>query len=87
MTLTMANLKNIIRNWQLIQTVEEIMLRDNVERLRSALCYLSETQKRRVIKYFFYGKTLERIADEEGVNFTSVRESINSSIKKLRKFF
>ena len=67
--------------------VEEIMLRDNIERLRSALCYLSETQKRRVIKYFFYGKTLERIADEEGVNFTSVRESINSSIKKLRKFF
>lgn len=67
--------------------VEEIMLRDNIERLRSALCYLSETQKRRVIKYFFYGKTLERIANEEGVNFTSVRESINSSIKKLRKFF
>ena len=67
--------------------VEEIMLRDNIERLRSTLCYLSETQKRRVIKYFFYGKTLERIADEEGVNFTSVRESINISIKKLRKFF
>ena len=67
--------------------VEEIMLRDNIERLRSTLCYLSETQKRRVIKYFFYGKTLERIADEEDVNFTSVRESINISIKKLRKFF
>ena len=66
---------------------DEDMLRDNIERLRSALCYLSETQKRRVIKYFFYGKTLERIANEEGVNFTSVRESINSSIKKLRKFF
>ena len=67
--------------------VEEIMLRDNIEILRSALCYLSETQKRRVIKYFFYDKTLERIADEEGVDFTSVRESINSAIKKLRKFF
>lgn len=34
--------------------VEEIMLRDNIERLRSALCYLSETQKRRVINSVVY---------------------------------
>ncbi len=32
-------------------------------------------------------KTLEKIADEEGVDFTSVRESINSAIKKMRKLF
>ena len=58
-----------------------------IKRLREVLCYLSETQKRRVFKYFFYNKTLEKIADEEGVDFTSVRESVNSAIKKLRKFF
>ena len=63
------------------------MLKDNIKRLREVLCYLSETQKRRVFKYFFYNKTLEKIADEEGVDFTSVRESVNSAIKKLRKFF
>ena len=34
-----------------------------------------------------WNKTLEKIADEEGVDFTSVRESVNSAIKKLRKFF
>ena len=67
--------------------IEEIMLQDNIKRLREVLCYLSETQKRRVFKYFFYNKTLEKIADEEGVDFTSVRESVNSAIKKLRKFF
>lgn len=67
--------------------VEEIMLKDNIKQLREVLCCLSETQKRRVFKYFFYNKTLEKIADEEGVDFTSVRESINSAIKKLRKFF
>ena len=67
--------------------IEEIMLKDNIKRLREVLCYLSETQKRRVFKYFFYNKTLEKIADEEGVDFTSVRESVNSAIKKLRKFF
>lgn len=66
---------------------EEIMLKDNIKKLRSVLCHLSETQKRRIIKYFFYGKALEKIADEEKVNFTSVRESVNSAIKKLRKFF
>ena len=63
--------------------IEEIMLKDNIKRLREVLCYLSETQKRRVFKYFFYNKTLEKIADEEGVDFTSVRESVNSAIKKL----
>ena len=67
--------------------IEEIMLKDNIKRLREVLCYLSETQKRRVLKYFFYNKTHEKIADEEGVDFTSVRESVNSAIKKLRKFF
>ena len=67
--------------------MEEIMLKDNIKRLREVLCYLGETQKRRVFKYFFYNKTLEKIADEEGVDFTSVRESVNSAIKKLRKFF
>ena len=51
--------------------IEEIMLKDNIKRLREVLCYLSETQKRRVFKYFFYNKTLEKIADEEGVDFTS----------------
>ena len=67
--------------------VNEIMLKDNIKRLREVLSYLSETQKRRVLKYFFYNKTLEKIADEEGVDFTSVRESINSAIKKMRKLF
>ena len=30
--------------------IEEIMLKDNIKRLREVLCYLSETQKRRVFK-------------------------------------
>ncbi len=63
------------------------MLKDNIKRLREVLCYLSETQKRRVFKYFFYNKTLEKIADEEGVDFTSVRESVNSAIKKVEEIF
>lgn len=67
--------------------IEEIILQDNIQKLRQVLCNLSEKQKSRIIKYFFYNKSLENIAAEEGVDFTSVRESINSAIKKLRKFF
>lgn len=67
--------------------IEEIMLKDNIKKLREVLFNLSETQKRRVIKYFFYNKSFEKIAEEEGVDFSSVRESVNGAIKKLRKFF
>lgn len=77
--------------WQLLTTSPQQFKGGSIwsviKRLREVLCYLSETQKRRVFKYFFYNKTLEKIADEEGVDFTSVRESVNSAIKKLRKFF
>lgn len=67
--------------------VEDIMLQDNIKKLRQVLCNLSEKQKRRIISYFFYGKTLKQIAAEEGVDFSSVKESIDGAIKKLRKFF
>ena len=70
-----------------VDPVEEIMLQDNIKKLQKAIYCLSETQKRRIIKYFFYNQSFEKIADEEGVDFTSVRESVNSAIKKLRKFF
>ena len=67
--------------------VEDIMLQDNIKKLRQVLCNLSEKQKRRIISYFFYGITLKQIAAEEGVDFSSVKESIDGAIKKLRKFF
>lgn len=67
--------------------VEEIVLQDNIQKLREALCNLSEKQKQRVIQYFFYGKTFKQIADEEDLSAPAVKESIDSAIKKLKKFF
>ena len=55
------------------------------EQLREAINELSEVQKRRVIKYYFKNKTLQNIADEEGCSVASVKESLDSSITKLRK--
>ena len=55
------------------------------EELKKAILELSEVQKRRVIKYYFENKTLQKIAEEEGCSITSVKESLDSSINKLRK--
>ena len=55
------------------------------EELKKAILELSEVEKRRVIKYYFENKTLQKIAEEEGCSITSVKESLDSSINKLRK--
>ena len=55
------------------------------EELKKAILELSEVQKRRVFKYYFENKTLQKIAEEEGCSITSVKESLDSSINKLRK--
>ena len=55
------------------------------EELKKAILELSEVQKRRVIKYYFENKTLQKISEEEGCSITSVKESLDSSINKLRK--
>ena len=55
------------------------------EELKKAILELSEVQKRRVIKYYFENKTLQKIAEEEGCSIASVKESLDSSINKLRK--
>lgn len=67
--------------------IEEIMLQDNIKKLREALFNLNDKQKRRVIMYFFYNKTFKQIAEEEGVSAQSVQESVDGAIRKLRKFF
>ncbi len=48
---------------------------------------LTDVQKKRFIKHFYLNKTLREIATEENVHFTSVQESIEGAVKKLKKFF
>ncbi len=48
---------------------------------------LSETQRRRVLKYYFEGMTQTEIADSENVAQQNVAESLWRSIEKLKKFF
>mgnify|MGYP000057883847 CR=1 FL=1 len=46
--------------------IEEIMLKDNIKRLREVLCYLSEnTETQRFLSISSTTKHLQKIADEE----------------------
>ena len=68
-----------------ISIAEQIENKILQEELKKAILELSEVQKRRVIKYYFENKTLQKIAEEEGCSIASVKESLDSSINKLRK--
>lgn len=57
------------------------------EELHKAIARLSDTQRRRLVLYYFQQLTYEQIAEMEGCRYQSVQESILSAIKKLRKFF
>ena len=52
-----------------------------------AMQLLTETQRRRVNYYYLQNMTYEEIARTENANFVSIRESIQSALKKLKKYF
>ena len=68
-----------------ISIEEQIENKIMQEQLKKAINELSKIQKRRVIKYYFENKTLQKIATEEGCSIASVKECLDSSINKLRK--
>ena len=64
---------------------EEVEEKLQNEELYKAINLLSETQKRRIRKYYFEDKTLQQIANEENCAVQSVKESIEAGITKLKK--
>ena len=70
------------------ESVEETVLRSiEYERLHRAISELPETQRRRLILYYFEGLTYEQIARMEGCTIMPVKRSIDSAIKKLKLLF
>lgn len=71
--------------------IEQIFEYDRIESekrlisFRQAMKSLSEVQRRRVVKYFYEKKSLEMIAAEEGCTKTSIRDSINLAVKKVKR--
>ena len=69
------------------ESVEETVLRSiEYERLHRAITQLPETQRRRLMLYYFEGLTYEQIARMEGCTIMPVKRSIDSAIKKLKLF-
>lgn len=71
--------------------IESISVEDEVstkiinEELKSAINELNEIQKRRIIKYYFYDKTYEKIAKEENCSKVAVKYSIDTAIENISK--
>ena len=69
-------------------TVEESALQSmEYAKLHRAISELPETQKRRLILYYFQGLTYEQIAGMEGCTKRAVKFSVDIAVEKLKKFF
>ncbi len=64
------------------EIVEQILL---TEQLKNAISQLPNIQKRRLVKYYFLGKTYEAIAKEEKCTKRAVKFSVDIAIKKIQK--
>ena len=63
---------------------EDFLYREEIEELRNAIQLLTQTQRERLIKFFFEGKSSRVIAKEEGVAYSAVDKSIAAAIKNLK---
>lgn len=57
------------------------------EQLHNAILELPETQRRRLILYYFQGLTYEQIAEMEGCTHPAIIKSVSSALEKIKKFF
>ena len=84
--LTEASLND--RAFYKAESLEEPVSRSiEYELLHKAISKLPETQRRRLLLYFFGELTYEQIAELEGCTKRAVKFSIDLAIEKLRKSF
>ena len=74
--------KTINDYYSLERDVENRLL---INELKEAIGKLPEIQKKRIIKYFFDGKTYEEIAREEHCSKVAIKYSIDLAIEKISK--
>ncbi len=52
--------------------------------IRKAIGTLPERQRQVIVEYFYNDKSLRKIARENNISITTIRESFHSALKKLR---
>lgn len=65
--------------------LEMLLVNELSDNMMDAIDQLTYKQARRVYMYYYCDMSVNEIARHEGVHRTSVEESLNRSIKKLRK--
>lgn len=76
------------RMWRVPLSVEEAVYRRmQYEWLYQAIDRLPKAQRRRLILYYFYDFTYEKIAEIEGCSIMPVKRSIDRALEKIKKFF
>ena len=69
------------------ESLEETVSRSmEYEQLHKAISKLPETQKRRLLLYFFGELNYKQIAELEGCKYQAIQSSIYAAIKTLKKF-
>ncbi len=70
------------------KSLEDMIIHQmDLEILQKAVQSLTQVQKERLHLYFFEGMTFRQIAEKTGISDMSVRESVEASLKKIKKFF
>lgn len=64
---------------------ETVVERIEVERLYAAIAKLSDTQRRRLLQYYFGDLTYTKIAKMEGCSLETVRKSVKTAERNLKK--
>lgn len=66
------------------ETVQQLM---DAEALHRAIAQLPETQRRRLVLYYFGNFTYEQIAEMEGCTKRAIKFSVDIAIEKLKEVF
>lgn len=70
-----------------LEKEEEELLRLSLERLNEAIHHLTPIQARRIRKRYLLGMKIREIAEQEGVSYRVVFETIRDALTKMRKHF
>ena len=73
-----------IADYEPDEVEDDFRTMENAEAIMNAC--LTETQKRRFYLYYYQNLSCRKIAMMEGVDWTSIRETIDSSNQKIKKF-
>lgn len=73
-----------IKNVAIIESIEESVIKNTtLIELKESLFKLPLVQKNRIIKYYFFNKTLKEIADDESCSINAVKHSIDRALHTL----